>query len=238
MPRNTPFLAGALQLWQPERGYRFSLDAPLLAEFIQCRPGARMLEIGCGTGIISLILFRKKKCGPVVAVELQEELASLARENVLRNGAAGQIEVICGDIRQLGAPPLPPAVDIIFTNPPYRPVGAGLLNPDPRKAAARHELFLNLQELMQIAGERLTPDGDLYLIHLAGRETAVRQAAAGQGLHLRTRRAVHSSPRHPEPQLILFHFSRQPLPVHDLPPFFIYGKEGVHSAEFHRIISP
>jgi tRNA1(Val) A37 N6-methylase TrmN6 len=110
-------------------------------------------------------------------VELDPELATLAHRNVTQFHLEGKIHIVQGDIRFLSPNDLQvicPAVssgrfDVITANPPYWPLDRGRLNPNMQKAAARHEVFLTLEEVLAAAGLLLKPGGRLYLSHLESR---------------------------------------------------------------------
>src|SRR5512137_544956 len=92
------FFHGRVRILQPKKGYRFSVDAPLLADFIRPRPEDAALELGTGSGVISLLL-SLKPLRKITALEIQPGLAGLARRNVELNGLGGRIEVVEADLR-------------------------------------------------------------------------------------------------------------------------------------------
>jgi tRNA1(Val) A37 N6-methylase TrmN6 len=109
------FYHGRILLLQRKGGYRFSVDAPLLAGFIRTRPGDRLLELGAGNGVISLLLSRKP-FRRIVCLEVQPGLAELARRNVALNRLKKKIHIQEMDFRDFR-----PRVkfDLVFSNPPY-----------------------------------------------------------------------------------------------------------------------
>ncbi len=238
MSRLTTFLNGHLKLYQPEKGYRFSLDAPILADFIRCQPHHVLLDIGTGSGIVPLILLKKKSFSRIFGVEIQDSLADLAERNVELNQGGERIQIIRGDIRKLESPPLPKQVDVVFSNPPYRRVGSGLLNPNFEKAAARHELLLTLPELMSGAACRLKPGGDFFLIHLGERQEEIMTEAPRHGFSLRQWRPVLSFASGSDPCMTLFQWHLGPTagPT-EHPPLVIYRNQTDYTDEFRRIIS-
>lgn len=237
MTRVTDFLEGRLRVEQPVSGYRFSLDAPILADFLQFGPDDVLLEIGTGVGIIPLILFVRRSFRKIYAVEVQARLAGLADRNVRSNSASDSIRIVRADIRQPDLPGVPPRVDAVFSNPPYRRVGEGRLNPDPEKAAARHELLLDLPALMRSATRHLGEEGGLFLTHLPDREQEVTREAARWGFHLHRRREVYSFRRDAEPFLVLLHWVRKPADTQTLHPLYVYTAEKEYGPEFRRMIS-
>ena len=161
------FLNGKLQIIQSRQGYRFSVDALLLAEFVSVRSEDVVVDLGAGCGIISLFLAVKRKVGFIVGLELQEELASQAQRNIVLNKLEKKIAIIRGDLRHL---PIGPAfAHIVVCNPPYRRQKSGRINPDSSKAIARHELSTKVDDILVAGKALLKPRGRLALIYPANR---------------------------------------------------------------------
>jgi tRNA1Val (adenine37-N6)-methyltransferase len=161
------FMEGRLQLIQSAKGYRFSIDAVLLSQFVSTRPGDLVVDLGAGCGVIALMLLRTRDVRRVVCVEIQPALAEQAFRNAALNGLAGGMSVILGDIRH---PPLSGAIaDVVVCNPPYRPARSGRTNPHPQKAIARHELMASLNDVLSAAGRLLKPKGRIAMVYPAVR---------------------------------------------------------------------
>jgi tRNA1Val (adenine37-N6)-methyltransferase len=161
------FLNGKLQIIQSRQGYRFSVDALLLAEFVSVRNEDVVVDLGVGCGIISLFLAVKRKVGFIVGLELQEELASQAQRNITLNKLEKKIAVIRGDLRHL---PIGSAfAHIVVCNPPYRRQKSGRINPDSSKAIARHELSTKVNDILSAGKALLKEGGRLALIYPANR---------------------------------------------------------------------
>jgi tRNA1Val (adenine37-N6)-methyltransferase len=161
------FLNGTLQIIQSRQGYRFSVDALLLAEFVSVRSEDVVVDLGAGCGIISLVLAVKRKVSFIVGLELQEELASQAQRNIVLNKLENKIAIIRGDLRHL---PMGPAfAHIVVCNPPYRRQKSGRINPDFSKAIARHELSTKIDDILFAGKALLKEGGRLALIYPANR---------------------------------------------------------------------
>lgn len=161
------FLNGKLQIIQSRQGYRFSVDALLLAEFVSVRSEDVVVDLGAGCGIISLVLAVKRKVSFIVGLELQEELASQAQRNIVLNKLEKKIAIIRGDLRHL---PMGPAfAHIVVCNPPYRRQKSGRINPDFSKAIARHELSTKIDDILFAGKALLKEGGRLALIYPANR---------------------------------------------------------------------
>jgi tRNA1Val (adenine37-N6)-methyltransferase len=153
------FVNGRLQIIQSRKGYRFSIDALLLADIV--------VDLGAGCGIISLLLAIQKKPGFMVGLELQNELVSQAQRNVALNELEEKITVIQADLRHL---PLSTGfADIVVCNPPYRRAQSGRINPDVGKAIARHEIAASLDAVLAASTALLKGKGRLALIYPANR---------------------------------------------------------------------
>jgi tRNA1Val (adenine37-N6)-methyltransferase len=161
------FLEGRLRIIQSRQGYRFSVDALLLAEFVSLRSEDLVVDLGTGCGIISLFLAAKREVRFIFGVELQGELASQAKRNIALNGLEGKIAVIQGDLRHL--PLAAGSADVVVCNPPYRRERSGRINPQPSKAIAKHEITASLDDILAAGKALLKRAGRLAVIYPAGR---------------------------------------------------------------------
>jgi len=157
------FMDGRLKLIQSKDGYRFSIDAILLAEFVTIRQGDVVVDLGTGCGVIPLILLLTKYVGYAFGLEIQEELAGQAARNVLLNGFDDKMRVVLGDIKN---PPIAEeSADVVICNPPYRQIKSGRINPDPRRAIARHEIMVSIDDILRAARSVLRKKGRLAVIY-------------------------------------------------------------------------
>jgi tRNA1Val (adenine37-N6)-methyltransferase len=155
---------GDLSIIQKKNGYRFSVDAYLLAAFVEEKPGMRILDIGSGSGVISMLLAAiKGLC--VTGVEVQEDMAEMSQRSVRLAGLDDRVRIVCRDIKDYDDQ----LFDAIVTNPPYRPVATGRINPEKNKAVSRHEILLDLDTLMKRSWELLGPSGRFYIVYPAWR---------------------------------------------------------------------
>lgn len=161
------FLDGRLRLIQSRDGYRFSIDAVFLSMFVSVRPGDRVVDLGTGCGVIPLILLLETPIGRVVGLEIQRELASQAARNALLNRLGDRMDVLIGDILH---PPLAKAcADVVICNPPYRKRLSGRINPDPRRAIARHEILASMEDILLAAQRLLRKKGRFAFVYPSAR---------------------------------------------------------------------
>ncbi|MFH1490519.1 MAG: methyltransferase domain-containing protein [Pseudomonadota bacterium] len=165
------FMEGRLKIIQSRRGYRFSIDAILLSQFVSIKPKDIVVDLGTGCGVIPLILLLRRPLGHVFGLEIQPAMAGQAARNALLNGFSEKMEIILGDMRH--APLKPSSADLVVCNPPYRKMNTGRINPDPQKAIARHEIMASLNDILTAAKRILKINGRLAMIYPAVRLTDI-----------------------------------------------------------------
>ncbi len=181
-------LRGRVRLLQPRQGYRSSLDPVLLAGFL-APPFGRFLDLGCGTGALSFLLLASDQAATGLGIEIQPRLAELADAGRLENGFVDRWSVALGDARN---PALiePHSFALVATNPPFRPLGTGVLPPDTEKALAHHEVTLTLAEWLQAAARALRPDGRVATIFPFDRWPELQAQLAAHGFAIARSRLV------------------------------------------------
>ena len=215
-----------LTLCQPKTGYRFSLDPLVLAAHIRPAPKDRILDIGCGCGILCLILAGRYPDVEITGIEIQETLAGLARKNTLYNHMQDRVRILHQDVRILTVQSIPAPVDWVISNPPYQKTAAGRLNPDPEKALARHEITLDIDTLVNRAHTFLRPGGRLCLIFPASRTRDLTEALDREGFHTDWVRPVHFDFRKPARRILVCAVKSGGGSHDTLSPLYLYHPDG------------
>ena len=148
-----------ITLIQKKDGLTFGTDAFLLASFIKPRKSGRALELGAGTGIISLLLAARDKFASITSIEVQDDFATLTQRNVELNSLEEKIEVVCRDVRELRACDFGGEYDVVFSNPPYMKTDSGKRNDSDRKYIARHEVCGTIDDFCATAFRMLKHGG-------------------------------------------------------------------------------
>ncbi len=173
---------------QSRTGWRFGIDALLLARHVACAPASpdqivhcrRMLEIGTGCGVVSILAATWGFPGPIVAVERQPALADRALRNIAAAEMGNRIKVVEADAAHLPDDGL--RFDRIVSNPPFHRRGTGRVNPDPERQAARHESTLDMEGLFTLTAARLATGGLASFLYPAARQDDATAAAQRTGL--------------------------------------------------------
>jgi tRNA1Val (adenine37-N6)-methyltransferase len=153
-----------LKIIQPKNGYRFCIDPVLLCEFAGGE-ALKILDLGCGCGIMPLIMARKSAGTTVVGVEFQPEMVACARRNVVGNNLAHRVEIIEADIMALKGLIEPEGFDLVISNPPYRKPSEGKTSPKAGRDLARHESTASLTDFLAAAKRLVKPGGSVCMIH-------------------------------------------------------------------------
>jgi tRNA1Val (adenine37-N6)-methyltransferase len=227
------FLRGRLELWQPARGARATMDPLLLAHFAwttrRRQALGRVLDLGCGTGVIALALGLVDPAAELVGVEVVPELAGLARRNSA--AAGGRLAVVEGDLarRDLALPHA--AYDTIVANPPYVAHGRGLVSPVADRAAARSETACTLADVVEVARRKLEPRGRFLLVLPAGRVAEAFATLAAASFVPLCLRFVHSFVDAPARRvLITAGRGARAAEVEVAPPLFVHTDGSEHKA--------
>lgn len=217
---------GRLICRQPAEGYRFSVDAVLLAHFVHPPAGLKILDLGAGCGVISLILAFRSPELVLTALELQQPLAELCRSNVRENRMEQRIQVIKGDLRQISILLKPESFDYVLSNPPYRKVGSGRKNPVDGQAVARHELKARLEDVLTAAAFAVRNRGKVALVYPASRLAALLPEMRNHGLEAKRLQVVHGHASSPARLVLVEAVKNGGEGLDVLPPFYIYRAGG------------
>ena len=228
-------LGGRLRIIQKKRGYRFSLDALLLAHFAALQEGDDLIDLGTGGGIIALILAQRFRCGRVLGIDIQDEIVAIAKRNVVLNGLAGQIQIRRGDVRRPEFLCEPQSFSAAVFNPPYRRLRSGRMNPDPEKAVARHEIAGTAVDFLAAAVYALRPEGRVYAIYPATRMVQLLARMRDFRIEPKRLRLVHSRPGGSGAFVLVEGVKEGREGLRVLPPLFIHKEQGGYTPEMTEI---
>ena len=233
---------GRLRIYQKKSGYRFSLDSLLLAHFISLKKNTRALELGCGSGIIMLILALRFAHVEFTGMEIQEELWKLAQKNIGINGLNDRITALKGDAKKAKSYFPASSVDCVFFNPPYRRLHSGRINPDSQKAVARHEIAGSLSVFLQAAKYLIKPAGKVFIIYPAKRLAHLIWSLRQSDMEPKRMKLVFSAADMPAEFILLEAASQGREDLKIEPSICIYNKDRKYTKEmgviFHELAAP
>ncbi len=154
-----------LKIVQCNEYFRFSLDSIILANFVEINnKDYKIIDLGCGNAPIPIILSTKTK-NEIIGIEIQKEIYDLAVESISLNNLNDQIKIINDDIKNLNKLFKSDYFDIIISNPPYfKKYNESKYNINQIKTNARHEILINLEDIISESSKIIKNKGAFYLI--------------------------------------------------------------------------
>ncbi|SHI50104.1 tRNA1(Val) (adenine(37)-N6)-methyltransferase [Lutispora thermophila] len=220
---------------QKKDGFRFGVDAVLLSDFAALKRTDNVLEMGTGTGIISILLYAKKNPKSIVAVEIQEDMAEMASRSVGYNKLENYITVLNMDLKDAPKKLGKGVFNAVVTNPPYMKLGCGIVNPSEKQAISRFEVNCSLEDVLDSAYEVLMPGGKLFMVHRADRLVDIIFYMRMRKIEPKRIRFVHSAIGK-KPHLLLIEGMKGGKPeLKFMEPLYIYDDKGEYTQEIHDI---
>lgn len=224
-----------LKLIQNPSYFCFGMDAVLLSAFARVKKGGVCLDLGCGNGVIPILLSGRTEGRHFTGLELQADVAEMASRSVALNGISDRVEIVAGDIRESVSIFGASVFDVVTANPPYLPYSHGLVSETGHKAIARHELHGTLTELLENATRLLKPGGHFYMVHRPFRLAEIVSIMVSLKLEPKRMRLVYPY-LDKEPNMVLVEGVRggnTGLAVEK--PLIVYERENVYTDEVRQL---
>lgn len=220
---------------QDTNRFCFGMDAVLLSGFARVKDGARVLDLGTGTGIIPILLAAKTGAAHLTGLEIQVDSADMASRSVCMNGLEDRIAIVTGDIKEAGSLFDAASFDVITCNPPYMTSRHGLVNPKDAKAIARHEILCTLEDVIAQTAKLLRPGGNFCMVHRPFRLAEIIVLLREYKLEPKRMQLVYPFVDK-EPNMVLIEANRGGRPRMTVEkPLIVYKEAGVYMPEIYEI---
>ena len=227
-------LAG-MRILQKEAGFRFGMDAVLLADFARVEECDTVADFGTGTGILPVLLRGRGKGKTIHAFEIQPDMADMARRTMVLNGLDECVAVHSLPVEDALKVLTPCSVDAIVCNPPYGLPGTTLQNPSDTLRLARHQTSEGLKAWLIMAFRLLRGKGRLSVVYPAPRMLEMMQAMEQAHLTPKRFRLIYPA-AHKAANLVLIEAVKDAKPMlHPEPPLIVYEADGSMTPELKRI---
>ena len=224
-----------LRVYQDSEMFNFSLDSVLLPNFVTINKNIKnILDIGCGNLPVSLILTTKTDAS-ITAVEIQKDVYDIALKNLELNNKKDQINIINADIRDLYKNFETEYYDVIVCNPPFFKVSKDShLNKNDYKKIARHEVFLNLDDLFSISKKILKNNGIISIVHRPERLLDIICAMRKYNIMPKKIQFVYPK-KDKEANILLIEGTKNGNSgMKILPPLFVHNEDGSYTDEVKK----
>lgn len=225
-----------LKIIQNKNGFCFGIDSVILSDFAKnVKPNSNIMDLGTGTGILPILLSAKTEAKKIWGIEIQEDVANMAKRSVLLNKLEDKIEIINENILNLESKFEKNSIDVIVTNPPYKKKGTGVINEKESKLISRHEITASLEDFIEISSKLLKDKGEIFMVHRPERLVDILYLMRNKKIEPKNIRFVYAN-KESEPKLILVRGvknAKEFLKVEKN--LYIYNEDGNYSDDILKI---
>jgi tRNA1(Val) A37 N6-methylase TrmN6 len=224
-----------LKIIQKENAFCFGLDAVLLSNFADVKKNDCVIDLGTGTGIISILIAGKTEAKCITGVEVQEDMVEMAKRSVKLNNLDDRVKIVCDDLKKSDDIFGTCKFNVVVTNPPYMNVGGGLLNPNETKAISRHEILCTLEDVIRVSEKILKPMGQFAMVHRPDRLVDIIWLMRKYSIEPKYMRFIYPSVNK-KANLLLIKGTKQGRPqLKMMEPLYVYNEKGEFSDEINKI---
>ena len=221
-----------LKIIQNKDGFCFGIDSVLLSDFAK---NIKKDSMVLGTGIIPILLCGKTKLKKVTGIELQEEVAKMAKKSIKLNNLEDKFNVINENILNLNKIYENQTFDVIVSNPPYKKKDTGITNENEKKIISRHEISASLEDFIKISKDLLKDKGEFYMVHRPERLVDIFELMRKYKIEPKILKMVYSY-KNKEPKLILIKGVKNAKPFLKVESnLYIYEDTGKYTKEILKI---
>lgn len=225
-----------LKIIQNPNGFCFGIDSVLLSDFAkEIKSGSKVVDLGTGTGILGILLCGKTQAASILGVEIQEDVADMARRSIILNNLEKRFTIINTDIKKIKNRVKINSYDVIITNPPYKKLNTGKTNENEKKLISKHEITADLSDFIKTSYSLLKDNGALYMVHRTERLTDIMSELRANKIEPKIIRFVYSNEIE-ESKLVLIKAVKNAKPFLKIAkPLYIYDRKGNYTKEILEI---
>jgi len=225
-----------LKIIQKEDEFCFGIDSILLSDFARnIKKNSKVIDLGTGTGIISILLSKKIQAKSICGVEIQKQVANMAKRSVELNNLENIVTIMNEDLKKLPEILKNNYYDAIVTNPPYKKNNTGLKNENEAKLISRHEIKCTIEDIAGVSSKLLKNNGELYMVHRPERLAEIIEILMKYKLEPKILKLVYPK-KEKEPNLILIKAVKNAKPFLKVErPLFVYDENNNYTKDILEI---
>lgn len=220
---------------QKKQGFRFGIDAVLLANFAKVKRNGTVIDLCTGTGIIPFIIAGKSEAKLITGIEIQSEFVEMAKRTSMYNKLESRVLFLNEDLKNLDKLKQLERVDVVTVNPPYKLMNSGILNVNDKNAIARHELCCDLEDVIMATRTLLKDNGRMFMVHRPERIVDILTLMRKHKIEPKRLKFVHPKPNK-APNIVLIEGQRDGgkfLKIED--PIYVHLQDDTYSEEIRKI---
>ena len=222
-----------LKIIQNKNGFCFGIDSVILANYAKdIKKGANVIDLGTGTGVISLLVLAKNNIKHITGIEVQKDVAEMAERSIKLNKLEDKFNIINCNIKDILKNVERESFDVVITNPPYKKINTGGENIDEKKLISRHEILGDIFDFIKASKNVLKDKGTLYLVHRPERLADIIYSLRANKIEPKNIQFVYSKRDSKEAKLVLIKAIKNGgefLKVEK--PLYIYENDGSYTSE-------
>lgn len=226
-----------IKIIQKKSGFRFGVDAVLLANFSNVKKNARVIDLCSGTGIIPFIMSGKTEAKNIVGVEIQEEFVEMANRTARINSLEDRVNFINEDLTNIKFLKTMEKAEVVTVNPPYKLQNTGIININDKNAIARHEICCTLEDVIIAARILLKDNGRFFMVHRPERIVDILTLMRKHKIEPKRIKLVHPKPNK-APNIVLIEGQRDGGSFFKFEdPLYVHMEDGSYSEDIKKIYS-
>ena len=223
-----------LKIIQNTEGFCFGIDSVLLTEFARdIKKKSKIADLGTGTGILSILLSKKVNAEKVYGIEIQKDVAEMAKRSIKLNSLESIIEIINEDINNIKLENN--SFDAIVTNPPYKKLGTGINNKKEKQRISRYETTASLDDWLRVSSRLLKDNGSFYIVYRTDRLSELIENMEKYKLEIKRMRFVYSNINEQSILVLIKAVKGAGMFVKVEKPLIIYNLDGSYTEEILNI---
>lgn len=238
-----------LKIIQEKNGFCFGIDSVILADFAKnIKKDSEVVDLGTGTGILGILLCAKTKLSEIIGIEIQKEVADMAKRSIELNKLEKKFKIINMDLKEiinkknnnneinnLKNNLEKNSFDYVVTNPPYKKINTGKINENEKQLISRHEVAADLNNFIETASYLLKDKGTIFMVHRPDRLVDILEKMRKEKIEPKEIKFVYPKIEK-EPNLILIKGIKNARPFLKVDkPIYIYNEDGNYTDEILRI---